>query len=516
MSFQTYLRAVRKSWWLVALMIAVGLVGGFVKSALATPVYQSSITFYVSTPGTTAQSSQYADDQFAERRANSYVQLLSSERLAKLVVPKAGLHVSPGQIASEISASAELNTVLVKAVVSDTNESRALAITTALGTEFPTMVDQLDNVGLKTASVALEVVSGPTLKHTPVSPRKELNLALGLAFGLLLGLLLAVARELLDVTIRAPEVLDELFDAPTIGTIAFDPAVERAPLIVEDESRSPRAEAIRQLRTNLQFLDVDNPPRVFLVTSSVASEGKSTVAANLAIAFAELDIRVLLVEADLRRPRLSTYLGIERSVGLSSVLAGQVQLDDVLQPWGDHLSVLPSGPTPPNVASMLGSARMTELVGSWRSRFDVVIVDSPPLLPVTDAALISTMTDGVIIVARHGLVTRKQLTNSVRGLEAVGAHIFGFVFNMIPRRQAKDYTGSYDGYGYHEDPNPGSVDLARPATIAVASEQLDSAVVEPASAGPHGVGTAQTGTRTAAVTPPLSRGSALWPGGLDT
>ena len=457
MQLSTYLRALRKSWWIIVLMLLLGASGGVAKNVRATPVYAATITFYVSTPGSATQTSQLADAQFAERRANSYVELLSSERLAQLVISDTGLNVRPGLVMHEISATAQLNTVLVKATVKDTSRTRALLITSSLASQFPALVDRLDNSGLAKPSVALDVVSGPTLHSAPVSPRKNLNLALGLGIGFMIGILLAIGRELMDSTVRSPAMLQELFSAPMIGTIPFDTTVNVAPLIVGAQAHTSRAEAMRQIRTGLQFVDVDRPPQVIVVTSSTASEGKSTTATNLALAFAETDLRVLLIEADLRRPRVTDYLGVERAVGLSNILANQVDFDVVLQSWGDNLSVLPSGPTPPNAPAMLGSQRMAALMSTLRAKFDIVIIDTPPLLPVTDAALVATLSDGVVVVARYGKVTRTQLRAAVHNLEAVNATVLGFVFNAIPRRQAKEYGGRYDGYGYQEDPG-GAID----------------------------------------------------------
>ena len=452
MQLSTYLRALRKSWWIIVLMFLLGIAGGVAKNAHSTPIYASTLTFYVSTPGSSTTSNQLSgNDQFAERRANSYVELLSSERLAELIIADTRLPVKPGAIMGEISASAPLNTVLVKATVMDPSKQRGFLIAQSVASQFPGMVDRLDNAGLAKPAVELSVVSGPTLHNVPVSPRKNLNLALGIGVGLIVGIMLAIGRELMDTTVRSPAMLQELFSEPMIGTIPFDASVHVAPLIVGGQARSARAEAMRQIRTSLQFVDVDSPPQVILVTSSTASEGKSTTATNLALAFAETDLKVLLIEADMRRPRVTDYLGVERTVGLSNILANHVELDLVLQSWGDNLKVLPSGPTPPNAPAMLGSQRMAALISTLRSKFDIVIIDTPPVLPVTDAALVATLTDGVVMVARHGKVTRTQLTTAVQNLTAVNANILGFVLNAIPRRQAKEYGGRYDGYGYQED-----------------------------------------------------------------
>jgi capsular exopolysaccharide synthesis family protein len=212
------------------------------------------------------------------------------------------------------------------------------------------------------------------------------------------------------------------------------------------------------VRTNLQFVDVDHPIKLIVVTSSIAAEGKSTTATNLAVVFAETGSRVLLIEADLRRPRVSDYLGLERAVGLTNVLAGQVSIDEVLQRWGtDGLTVLPCGSIPPNPSELLGSQNMVDLLTGLRQRFDTIIIDTPPLLPVTDAAVASVLADGVVVVVRYGRTNRAQLAAAVRSLESVDARVLGCVLNMQPAKQAEG-RGRYDGYGYYEDaPAKGSV-----------------------------------------------------------
>ena len=455
MDLRDYLRAIRKYWWIVLFVTLLGAGAGLLRTERATPRYAGKVTFFVSTPSESG-SSAFNSDQFAQRRANSYAGVLTSERLAELVINKTGLPMSADQVSREIQSSVQLNTVLLTATVIDPSADRALKIATAIATQFNGLVDQLDNASssgntpAKSTTVRLNVVSGPSVSGKPVSPRPRVNLTLGIAIGLLLGLATAVVRELADTTVRTPDALRKLAEVPVLATMNYDSAAKRNPLVVGNQLRSARAEAFRQLRTNLQFIDVDNPVQVLVVTSSTASEGKTTTATNLAIVFAEANESVLLIEADMRRPRVTTYLGIERAVGLTNVLAGQVELDDVLQQWGpDGPWVLPSGSIPPNPSELLGSKNMVDLVETLRGRFDMVIIDTPPLLPVTDAAVAAALADGVVVLVRYGKTSRTQVLSAVRSLKSVDARLLGSVFNMRPAKSMK--KGGYDGYGYYED-----------------------------------------------------------------
>jgi len=308
----------------------------------------------------------------------------------------------------------------------------------------------------------------------PVAPKPLRNLGLGLLLGLLVGVGLAVLRERLDTTVKSNAVLTELTSAPTLGTVVFDPSAKRAPLVAQAGGRSPRSEAFRQLRTNLQFINVDQPPRVVVVTSSVPDEGKSSTAVNLAMSIAQAGRTVLLVEGDLRRPRAAEYLGLEGAVGLTNVLVGQVGVDDVLQPWGvGGLWVLPSGSIPPNPSELLASQNMIELLDSLRTRFDVVVIDSPPLLPVTDGAVTAARADGALLVVRYGSTTRAQVSAAAAALHAVDAKLLGCVMNMVSPKDSEAYSYAYD-YSYEDEtPSRPRLDASRNGASADAPGGLE-------------------------------------------
>jgi len=278
--------------------------------------------------------------------------------------------------------------------------------------------------------------------------------------GMALGVGAAVLRETLDTTVKTQDDVAGVTEAPTLGRIAYDPNAARRPLIIQDDPHSQRAEAFRQLRTNLQFVDIDKAPKSIVVTSSVPSEGKSTSCANLAISLAQAGLKVILVEGDLRRPQISDYMGIESSVGLTSVLIGRVDLADAIQPWGGdgRLFVLPCGPIPPNPAELLGSQGMADLLKRLENSSDIVLIDTPPLLPVTDAAVLAALADGAMLVVRSGKTRREQVKAAASALSAVGARVLGVVLTMVTSRASdpNSYAYSYE-YRYSSRPTSGSV-----------------------------------------------------------
>ena len=260
-------------------------------------------------------------------------------------------------------------------------------------------------------------------------------------------------RETLDTTIKSARASSRRsFRRPIIGTISFDADAVDTPLISSLDTYAPRAEAFRVLRTNLQFIDPDLERKVFVITSSLPGEGKTTTAMNLALALAEGGERVALVEGDLRRPKISEYLRLESAVGLTTVLIGKLPLEDAIQTTANEdLAVLTSGSTPPNPAELLKSSSMAALIESLRESYDIVLIDAPPLLPVTDGALLAAQADGALLVVRHGKTTTDQVAVAVERLEAVGATPVGVIFNMTPAKGGDGYGYGY-GYGYAPEP----------------------------------------------------------------
>ena len=288
---------------------------------------------------------------------------------------------------------------------------------------------------------------------SPISPRTRLNLLLGLLLGGLIGVGIAVLRHTLDTSVKSSEALEEAADSTPLGTVIYDPDAGASPLVTL--RGTPRAEAFRTIRTNLQYVDVDNPPRSVVVTSSLPGEGKSTTACNLAIAVAQAGAKVLLLEADLRRPKVAEYLGVDGSRGLTDVLIGKAPLDSTIIHWNrGMMDFLPAGAIPPNPSELLGSRHMADLLKYLRSRYNVVIIDAPPLLPVTDAAILATVVDGAILVAKYGSTTSEQVADSADALRQVNARILGTVLNFAPVRRRKKYGYGYEygyGYGYESD-----------------------------------------------------------------
>lgn len=445
MDLHTYLATLRKHLLLICVAVVVSVGIALLAYWRTPPTFASRIQFYVSTPlpeGTNAQSA----GQFAQARVNSYVELLSSEELGSRVLEVTDdVALSANDVAKRVTADANVNTVLVTATVTDGSPQRSLSIARGVGIAFPKMVDELDNSGRTTALVVIHIVSGPTLLSGQVAPDLRFFLLVGIAGGLFIGVGYAVFRELLDTSISTSGEAHEAAGVPILGSLPLDTDLKRSPLIIGSQATTPRAEAHRKLRTNLQFVDAAQNASSILITSSLPSEGKSITAVNLALSLVELGQRTILVDADMRKPQISRYLDVANDVGLSNLLAGQAQLDQVVQPWGNQgLFVLASGSVPPNPAELLGSPRMRELLDQLGKDYDRVVLDSPPILPVTDAVVIARQTNSVLLVIRAHQTPRSDVNHAVAALQAVGAPLVGAVLNMRKvTRSDQEYGATY-------------------------------------------------------------------------
>jgi len=443
-----YIRIIRKRWRIIVAVMLVVLAGAALATALSPKVYQAQTRLFVSTSGGSDSGALLSGSNFTQQRVKSYADVITTPKVLDPVIKTLKLDTTAAKLGTQITATVPLDTVLIEVAVTNTNPRVAAEVADAVGTQFTSTVADLESVTKGTSSpVKVTVVSTPTVPTTPISPKPTRNLALGVVLGLLLGIGLALLRDLLDTTIKSEKDCADVTDATVIGGIAFDPDAPKRPLIVQSDPQSPRAEAFRALRTNLQFVDAANHPRSIVFTSSVPAEGKTTTTANLAITMAASGARVCLVEADLRRSRLLEYMGMDGSLGLTNVLIGQVALSDVLQQFSDTgVYVIGSGSIPPNPSELLGSAAMIATLRELESRFDVVIIDSPPLLPVTDAAVLSTIAGGTVMVVGAGVVNRDHLAKSLQTLDAVKGRVLGLVLNMLPTKGADAYSYYSEGY----------------------------------------------------------------------
>jgi capsular exopolysaccharide synthesis family protein len=325
------------------------------------------------------------------------------------------------------------------------------------------------SAGIKATNIT--IVDPARSQSVPLRPKPLNNLALATLFGIFVGLALAFTTDNLDRTVTAPLEVEEITGKPVIGVIpTFGEQVRTygAPLLTDkrktaakelaisspirmlSDPNSGAAEACRALRTSI-MLSRAGGPKTILITSCIPGEGKTTLTMNLAVAFAQHNKKVIIIEADMRRPRIKHVMDVPSKGGLSNVLAGALTSDEAIL-YGIHLpglDVLPAGPRPPMPSEILGSTAFDELLEQLRLRYDIVLIDSPPALLVTDAVAISAKTDAAIWVAQAGVVTRPQLARAAELIERNRMPVIGFVLNRMDTRSA-DYGYEYYGHYYGE------------------------------------------------------------------
>jgi len=442
-----FLRVLARRWVSITVLTLMGLGAGLAVTEVSTPQYEARSQIFVSTRATTDIAELNQGSAFSQARVQSYADIVSSARIVAPVINRLGLDITPNQLAKHISADVKPNTVLIDIAVTDTDAARAATIANTVADEAGVQIVSLETPPGQTAPVHIGTTRSASPPTAPLSPRPLLNAAAGLFAGLIAGIGLAVLRDILDTTLRTSSALAEATGLPVLGAVPYDKDAQDSPLAVGPGAHSSRAEAFRLVRTNLQFAQVDRSPRVIVVTSPLPGEGKTNTASNLALSMAEAGRKVCLVDADLRSPSVAKAFGLVQAAGLTTVLIGTATVDEVLQQGGEgKLSVLTSGPIPPNPAEILTSERMRQVLDGLAEAFDVVVVDSAPLLPVADTVGLAPLVDGAVLVVRAGRTPSERAQAAVAALRSVGAPVLGVVLSM-----AKLHSEGYGyGYGYGE------------------------------------------------------------------
>ncbi|MFD9482982.1 polysaccharide biosynthesis tyrosine autokinase [Streptomyces sp. NPDC059991] len=456
MDLHSFLKALARRWPTVAVCLALAVGTALAVTSLSTSVYEARTQLFVATRTGQDTAQLSLGQSFSQARVHSYAEIVTTRQVTVPVVKELGLRTTPEELASRITAQAPLNTVLIDITVRDTSSRRAARIANVVAERFSAVVERLETpkhvpgsegksgTDEQTSPVSLRVTQEAVAPVGPVSPRPLLNLAAGVLAGLLLGAGVVALRETLDTTLKTVEALSEFTELPGLAAIPYDKNAPKQPLVAAN-GHSRRAEAFRKLRTNLQFSQVDDPPRIIVVTSSVPGEGKTNTAVNLALSLAEAGVSTCLVDADLRRPCVAPAFGLVRDAGLTTVLIGQARIADVMQEVAGGLSVLASGAVPPNPTELLASARMAEVLKELADLHEVVIVDTAPLLPVADTVGLASLAQGALLVVRAARTRRDQVRAATESLERVGVRVLGTVFNMAPVSKGGRY--GYRSYG---------------------------------------------------------------------
>jgi succinoglycan biosynthesis transport protein ExoP len=453
---QNYFGILRRRW-ISATIVALATI------ALAAAVTLATATKYTATTrlyfAVEASQNPAEGTSLAEKQLASYPEVVTSPLVLEPVIDQLNLQTSAAKLARAVRAVVRPDTVIVEISAVDAEPKRAAAIANAIGAEVQEVSGTLTPEREGGSSVQVTTLAPALVPTEPSSPNVARNLAVGLLLGLLFGAGTAAFRHLQQSKIRDEADVRAVTAAPLLSVIGLDDKVRAHPIIVHDQPLSSAAESVRRLRANLEFTGVADA-RSIVITSAVSGEGKSMTALNLAVSLAYAGSRVILVDADLRQPSVARALGMEGHAGLTSVLIGRAQLRDVVQHWQNStLDVLPAGRIPPNPGELLGSTPMKQLLSELTARYDVVLLDSPPLLAVPDAASLSGLVGGSVLVIGADLLHRRQLQQAIESLNAAGGHVDGVVVNKVARQEA---PGHVDAASHQPLPAAGVIAPAAP------------------------------------------------------
>jgi len=446
------LMGVLHKYWIslvICLLAGAALAVGYLQ--IAHPKYTASSQVFLSVQGGTTTSDLVQGANYSNTVAQSYAKLVTTPEVLGAVINNLSLNTTAEQLADEITTSIPTTTSLISISVVNGDPNLAASIAQNTASSLQATVKKLSPVDANQNSTIVATIVTPAIAPLkPTSPNVALTLALGIIIGLAVGIGQAVLRKTLDISIRSDSDVAHATDHSVLARIPFNADVPKDPLVIVNNPTSPVAEEYRRLRTNLGFVTLESAGSpVFVVTSSVEHEGKSVTSVNIAFSYAEAGQRVLLIDADLRRPRVASYLNLEGSQGLTTVLAGKAKMSEVIHKLGPgHLDVLPLGIVPPNPVEMAGSDAMRRLLTTAAQLYDIVIIDSAPLLPVTDTTLLASYASGTLIVAAAGKVHVPELHDAVATVEQGDATVLGIILTMVKRDPGSYYyRANYYGYG---------------------------------------------------------------------
>lgn len=448
-----YAATLLKHWRSILALTLVGAIAGVGMTFLITPQYTStSRLFFVVQNGKTATDLN-AGSTYAERQVASFARLTKEPLVIDSVRRQTGFGGSTAQLQRKVSTKVEPDTVMLTISVSDPDPQQAALLANSLANELASTVRDITPKSEGADTIKATVTTQASPASSPSSPNQLQYALIGAMIGALLSSLLWLGRETFNSRLRDGEDLARITDKSLIGEIPFARDMgEHDTLAVAANSETPMAEAMRTMVAKMRFsLRKRDSANVVMVTSSIPAEGKSTLSANIAAAMSESGWSTLLVDCDLRRPSVAEYLGLNAYSGLTSVLIGDAEIEDVIQHIPDSdMDIIPSGPVPPNVTELISSDEMAAFIEKAKETYEYIILDTPPVLPVADSLTLSEYADAVVVVSNAQGTRTHQLRKAIEALEAVRANVIGVAINKM--KVSKDtYYGQYTYHRYDQE-----------------------------------------------------------------
>jgi len=445
---------IRFHWVLLLLATIIGMAAGWSLASTRTAEYTAKAEVFVvadsrRSAGDINQAATYSRDQ-----AQNFAQVATRQLVLDRVIEDADLPLSVGQLRNKVSTSVPLNTSIISISATDPSAERAAVIANGVAASLSKSIIRLVPQRNGRDPVEVESVERADVPQAPSGTPIALLTLVGGLVALVIALLLLGIKEFFRGRVRTAEQARDITRSPILGTVSRNSGGARHIIVLADAPNSAHAEQYREIRANLQALLTKPKRNVFVVTSSVSGEGRSTVAANIAATIAAAGTKVCLVEADLHRPALAGALGLETGLGFTSLVTGGAELNEALQPWGENgLQVLVAGSAPYNPSELLASREAEAVLTTIRDKFEVTIIDAPPVLPVADAMVLARLFGGAIMVVSERKVRVREGHHAVDRMAHVGAPILGTIFTLSKRasrsrRSRGGYSGGSTGESY--------------------------------------------------------------------
>lgn len=438
----------RKSWIIVLVTLLLLLTCCVLTFCVMEPQYEAFATFVVGVgrPLSHNENFEYSDVLLNEKLVSTYEEIAKSISISDTVVKNLNLNITYEEFAKKVKVVQVENTQVIKIKIRDKDPVLAARIANEFSKNFLTHIMAI----MKMENV--QILDRAKVPVKPISPRPALYLAISGLLGVFSSVFMILIYQYFDTSIKTPKDVENNLGLPVIGRVfTFTKGKDEGNrgVILQAGTWSPIAEAIRGLRANIQFLSASKNIKTIVITSAGIGEGKSTISAGLAVSVAQVNKKVLLIDCDLRRPALHTYFGGSNDTGITNYLSEDVAYRDLIQ-YGktDYLYFLPSGPIPPNPAELLASYKFEIFLKDIVQEYDMVIMDSPPIGLVTDAAVLSTVSDGVIFVCSVKQCTIEAAKYALSLIRDVNARVLGVVLNKIPLKESPYYKHrKYSYYG---------------------------------------------------------------------
>ncbi len=440
MSVADYFSVLRRHWLSILLAVLIGGLGAYGYARTLPKMYRSFASVLVIPERGESTSELVQGSSYVQNIVQSYALLATSPYVLAPVIEELGLDSSPAALASQLSVETPLNTVVIELAVTAGSPEEAQQIAGAITEQLSSAVAELSpRIGDEPA-VRLQTISPPTLPKSFSAPDFRLYGAAGAGAGLVLAVGAAFVRQRLRLRPSRPDELAGVIDVPLLGEVPRLSRQRALPVELREVKAGLAAEAVRAVTANLRFVSVGQNPQVILVTSARSGDGKTSMSAALALTIAEAGRRTLVIDADLRHPSLAGALGIESGVGLTTLLLNDCTMEEAVQTWGHPLlDVMASGTPSPNPGQIASAGLLNQTIQQARERYDAVIIDTPPVLAVSDAVWIAPQTDGVMFVMRAGRTRVSSLKAAIDAVSATQVMVLGVVLNGTRMRRDERY-----------------------------------------------------------------------------